>query len=141
MVIATENKTETYQKLLIAAEAALKNCYAPYSGYEVGAAVMSEDGRIFSACNVECASWEGSICAERAVIVKAISEGCSKFQAIAVFCKKTMATWPCGVCRQFLREFGLQLVVVSRAEDGSILAKTMDDLLPCSFGPSHVMGN
>ena len=123
-------------RLLInkAGEASLKS-YSRYSKFPVGAALLTEDGHVFTGCNVENASYGGTICAERTAIVKAVSEGFTKFEMIAVFCQKARDTWPCGICRQFISEFGSEIEIISEAGDGSIQVLKIADLLPRMFGP------
>lgn len=87
-------------KLMQLAKKAAENAYAPYSGIHVGAAIMSEDGRVFTGCNVENASYGVTCCAERTALFTAVSQGARRFSAIAV------THTPCGTCRQALSEFG-----------------------------------
>jgi len=122
----TAQKIQTYKELLETARAALQRSYAPYSHYRVGAALLTKDGKVFPACNIEICTWDGSICAERASFASAIAQGHRDFEAIAVVCEKTVGTWPCGVCRQFMAEFGIDLVVVVPAKDGSIATLSPD---------------
>ncbi len=118
----------------MAAESA-KAAYCPYSGYPVGAALRSTDGRVFTGCNVENASYGLTMCAERVALFKAVSEGVTSFDVIAVASRT--APWPCGACRQALREFapGLRVLVSSgdRTEE-----RTLRDLLPDGFGPENL---
>ncbi|WWC86224.1 cytidine deaminase [Kwoniella dendrophila CBS 6074] len=134
--------------------------YAPYSKFRVGAALLGADGQIFGGCNVENASYGAGICAERTAIVKAISEGQNKFLAVAVSSDvPSPTTSPCGICRQFLREFlspKIPIYFIS-AEYQSIkstptwletlddeeakkyiVKMTMEELLPNSFGPDNL---
>lgn len=134
------DKLQTYRELLAASRAAMANSYAPYSGYKVGAALLTSTGNVFCGCNVENAVFDGRICAERTALVKAVSEGHRQFEAIAVVCEKTYDTWPCGICRQFLREFGEDLIVISQSADGGLKTKSLRELLPFSFGPGHILG-
>ena len=121
-----------------AAKAAADKTYSPYSSYPVGAAVLAEDGRIFAGCNVENASYGGTICAERTAYVKAVSEGARRFAAVAVFCKKAHDCWPCGLCRQFMSEFGVDIDVVVEGADGSLKSLKLGELLPRHFGPDDL---
>ena len=124
-------------ELLRLATEARANAYAPYSGYRVGAALLAEDGRVFCGCNVENASYTPTCCAERVAILKAVSEGCRRFTAIAVVGGKDDADAscvPCGVCRQVLAEFcgdGLEIMGVS--SDGEVTVRTLGALLPDRF--------
>jgi len=89
-----------YTKLLEMAKEAAENAYAPYSGLRVGAAILGEDGSIFTGCNIENASYGATVCAERVALYTAVSKGVRKFRAVAV------THIPCGICRQTLFEFG-----------------------------------
>ncbi|MGI6737743.1 MAG: cytidine deaminase [Anaerovoracaceae bacterium] len=101
-----------YRSLYEEAGRALRHAYAPYSGFAVGAALLCEDGRIYTGVNVENASYGAAICAERTAAVKAVSEGERRFRALAVRSAGGSA-WPCGICRQFLYEFAPELDVIS----------------------------
>jgi cytidine deaminase len=128
----------TDRELFDLACGALKNAYAPYSHYRVGACLLAEDGRVFTGCNVENASFGGTICAERTAVVKAVSEGARAFTAIAVVGEKDDA-WPCGICRQVLNEFSKDMRVICGACDtGRFTALPLSELLPRSFGPEDL---
>ncbi len=99
-----------WRELQTAARAARGNAWAPYSRYQVGAAVLASDGRIFVGCNVENASYGLTICAERVAICTAIAQGCASFSAICV--SLTGIPVPCGACRQFLVEFNPEMLVL-----------------------------
>ena len=117
---------------------AMKNAYAPYSRYKVGACLLSEDGRAFTGCNVENSSFGGTICAERTAVVKAVSEGARAFTAIAVVGEHNDA-WPCGICRQVLNEFSKDMrVVCGAASTGKFTVMKLSELLPHSFGPQDL---
>lgn len=123
-----------HKKLLNSAINARQFAYAPYSKYKVGAAVLTTDGKIFSGCNVENASFGLSNCAERVAIVKAVSEGRKKFLAMAVVTDSKNPASPCGSCRQVIREFGKKIVVIMASSDKRrIVVKEISDLLPNSF--------
>jgi cytidine deaminase len=115
----------TADELLAQAERAAARAYAPYSNYLVGAAVLARDGRVFAAANVENAAYPLGVCAERAVIAKAASEGLrpGDVEAIAITAS------PCGGCRQWLHEWRIEQVHFRRA-DGSVAAYAADQLLP-----------
>lgn len=116
---------------------ASKNAYAPYSGYPVGAALRTPDGTIFTGCNVENASYPVSICAERTALVKAVSEGHQRFEAIAVVTHNGGS--PCGMCRQMLYEFAPDLRVIIADMSGEIHDDLpLNDLLRLGFGPSKL---
>lgn len=118
-----------YRELLDIALASAQKAYAPYSCYKVGAAVLAADGRIFSGCNVENKYISSGICAERCAIVKAVSEGATELLACAVACATDYRCYPCGLCRQVLSEWGEDLELVVRTEDGYAI-KTIGELLP-----------
>jgi len=113
---------------------ARKLAYAPYSGFHVGAALLAKDGRIFTGCNVENASYGLTVCAERVALFKAVSEGAREFLAIAVACGKGPCA-PCGACRQVLYEFAPDLLVImSDGEGKGWTTAKLFELLPHGFG-------
>ena len=128
----------TDEELFERAESMLERAYAPYSRFRVGACVLTEDGRTFTGCNIENASYGGTICAERTAAVKAVSEGATKFIAIAIAAEQE-AAWPCGLCRQFLREFGPKMRVIVGKKGGPLYTATLEELLPRSFGPEDLL--
>lgn len=121
------------QELIRLAQAARKNAYAPYSNYQVGAALLTQSGQVFTGCNVENAAYPMSLCAERAAVVKAISEGQREFVAIAIATRNGGS--PCGACRQVLREFAPRMRVLIADDAGHVREFRLDQLLPESFGP------
>lgn len=126
--------------LLARAREARAYAYAPYSRFHVGAALLAADGRIFTGCNVENASYGLANCAERVAVGKAVSEGAREFLAIAVTGPdETLAAAPCGACRQVLYEFGpdMPLVMPSANADGYEVTTT-GALLPGAFGPARL---
>ncbi|XP_070812128.1 LOW QUALITY PROTEIN: cytidine deaminase [Pituophis catenifer annectens] len=130
---------EGVQLLLVACQEAKRFAYCPYSKYPVGAALLTSEGKIFTGCNVENASFPLSVCAERTAIQKAVSEGHTKFRAMAISCNsQEFYAIPCGACRQFLREFGQEWEIYLTRMDGTYIQKTLEDLLPLSFGPEHL---
>jgi cytidine deaminase len=133
MKISEEIKKRLVEQAILAMEKA----YTPYSGYLVGASLLSSDGEIFNAGNVENAVYPLTICAERSAVVKAVSEGKKEFSAIAVATRD--GGTPCGSCRQVLAEFGLKTLVIIASKKGEILQEiTVEDLLPYSFGPANL---
>jgi len=121
------------KKLLAAAQAARRHAYAPYSKFRVGAALLTVDGKTFTGCNVENASYGLTICAERIAVTNAVSTGYRKFQAIAIVAPCALPT-PCGACRQVLAEFSDMLVVCAdsrRLATGQIYQ--LAELLPAAF--------
>ena len=126
--------------LLARARKARANAYAPYSRFTVGAALLAADGRVFTGCNVENASYGLTNCAERVAIGTAVTEGAREFVAIAVTGPHDAAPCaPCGACRQVLYEFGpeLPLIMPSSSADGFEVV-SMDALLPGAFGPARL---
>ncbi|CAO3642091.1 cytidine deaminase [Cunninghamella echinulata] len=113
---------------------AKETSYSPYSKFRVGAALLSKDGTIFKGCNIENASYGGAICAERTAYVKAISEGHKEFTALAVSTDQDEFVSPCGICRQFISEFGpssLPVYLLNNKGDYKLI--TLGELLPLSF--------
>jgi cytidine deaminase len=120
----------------IACEARLK-AYAPYSNYQVGAALLTRSGKIFTGVNVENAAYPDSMCAERSAIFTAVTEGEREFEAIAVATRN--GGTPCGSCRQVLSEFGLDIEVFLADESGSLVQQTtVRELLPGAFLPEDL---
>lgn len=117
------------------ARAARERAYAPYSNFQVGAALRVKGGHVFEGVNVENASFSVGICAERSAAASAVAAGHRQFEAIAIAGPASTATVPCGACRQFLNEFNPRLVVVYTTPDGSS-ETTLDKLLPDAFGPN-----
>ena len=124
------------QELVGVALAARDLAYAPYSNYPVGAALLTEDGEIFTGCNIENAVYPATCCAEQVAIFKAISEGHRQFQAIAVVTKDGGS--PCGVCRQVMREFAPEMAVFIADAEGIVRETSVAELLPDSFGPENL---
>lgn len=124
--------------LLTYVPVARDKAYAPYSNFRVGAVLLTEDGHYITGCNVENASYGAGICAERTALVKAVSEGHKKFKAIAVVTDKEEVCSPCGICRQFIREFGPKLPVYMFTATGKYKLMTLEELLPLSFGPEDL---
>lgn len=119
--------------LIKTAQQTSKNAYAPYSGLHVGAALLTSDDNVFPGCNIENASYGLTLCAERAAVANAVTAGHIRFKAIAVISDGEGYCRPCGVCRQVLREFGEDILVIMAAKDGSYEARSIAELLPDSF--------
>ncbi len=131
-------------ELIRSAMEARKKAYAPYSGYMVGAAVLTNELRIYPGCTIENAAYTPTVCAERTAIFKAVSEGWRRFKAIAVVGSPkgdvTQYAFPCGVCRQVMREFADAdnfVVIVAKSEQ-DYQAFTLSELLPEGFGPENL---
>lgn len=125
-----------YDMMLECAEQARKNAYAPYSGFRVGAALMSEKGDIYVGCNIENASYPLCMCAERTAIYKAISEGVTEFSMIAIVGgteDTSKECFPCGSCRQVLSEFCDRNLKIVLREGKKIRVYTLEELMPHSF--------
>ena len=129
----------TKEELVQEAFQAMKNAYAPYSNYHVGACVLARDGRTFYGANIENASFGATICAERCAASCAVAAGQRRFMAVAI--AANTAAWPCGICRQVLREFscGPEMPVIVGPYDGDFTVKTLEELLPDSFGPEYLL--
>ncbi len=112
---------------------AKKYAYVPYSNFRVGAAVLTRDGHVFTGCNIECASYGGTNCAERTALFKAISEGYKEIEAIAIASDSNHYTFPCGICRQVILEFGKNIKIIVGNEEKEIKRFTIEELLPYSF--------
>jgi cytidine deaminase len=126
-------------KLTIEALQARQLAYAPYSGYAVGAALLTKSGEIFTGVNVENAAYPTGTCAERVAVFKAVSEGKKEFEALVV--ASSNGGTPCGACRQVLSEFGLATKVLIVDRDGTlVLETTVGDLLPGAFTPKDLTG-
>jgi len=132
-----------HQALLQAARSAQRAAYAPYSNYQVGAAVLDEQGRIHAGCNVENAAYPEGLCAEAAALAAMVLAGSTRAQAVLVVGNggKNNSAWttPCGGCRQKLREFGgPDLSILTANPDHTGPLYTLAQLLPESFGPDHL---
>ena len=126
------------KELINSALEAREKAYVPYSDFKVGAALLSKSGNIYSGCNIESASFTPTICAERTAISKAVSEGDREIVAVAVVGNPEEYTYPCGVCRQVIREFSKDVtIIIAKNEDDYKLYK-LSDLLPHSFGPEDL---
>ena len=122
------------EKMLYAeALKARENAYAPFSGFQVGAALLTEDGQGYTGVNIENSSYGATICAERTAFVKAISEGHRKFKALAVTAGDEQEALPCGICRQFMYEFSPELEIITGTDEENLNIRTLEELLPLGF--------
>ncbi|MBQ2094952.1 MAG: cytidine deaminase [Firmicutes bacterium] len=122
----------TDKELFRMAVKASENAYAPFSNFHVGAALLTEDGKVFTGVNIENSSYGATICAERTAMVKAISEGARDFQSIAI-AGNGGTSWPCGICRQFMYEFCPEIRVISGENEDELQVYTLKELLPEGF--------
>lgn len=134
----------TDQRLISLAIEAMKRAYAPYSGFQVGAALLASDGMVYQGCNIENAAYTPTNCAERTAFFKAVSEGVRTFTAICIVGGKggvlTEYTAPCGVCRQVMMEFcnpeTFRVILAKSETDYQVYQ--LKDLLPLGFGPDNL---
>ncbi len=131
---------DVLNELLDKAEEARSHSYSPYSGYSVGAALLTKDGKIYLGCNVENASYTPTICAERNAFFRAVFDGIRDFSAIAVIGSGESPAFPCGVCRQVMAEFCERdfIIVTSNKDKTIVVRNTLNELLPNSFGPKDL---
>lgn len=122
-----------YFELLNKAKKAMKKSYSPYSGFKVGAAVLTGRGKIFTGTNVENASFGLTVCAERVALCKAVSEGERKIKAMAVVSGGKESAYPCGACLQVLSEFGKDADILIAKKQGKCEILKLGELLPVSF--------
>ncbi len=112
---------------------AKEKSYSPYSNFKVGACIEGDNGKLYSGCNIESVSFTPTICAERNAIGQAVMDGCKRFTKVAVACSGDGFAWPCGVCRQMLAEFGLDMIIIVVDKDGNTKSRMLKDLLPEAF--------
>jgi cytidine deaminase len=121
-----------YDSLIQQAKQAMSHAYTKYSHFNVGAALLTRSGKVYTGCNIENSSFGATICAERVAFSKALSEGEREFEAIAIVSSSGDYTYPCGICRQFMSEWGTHLNII--LENGSeARAYTLKELLPEAF--------
>ncbi|AKR57882.1 cytidine deaminase [Youhaiella tibetensis] len=126
-------------ELFAAAEAIRARAYAPYSKFSVGAAILADDGKVYSGCNIENAAYPQGNCAEASAIAAMIAGGARRIKRIYVTGPGSAPVTPCGGCRQRIREFAdLDVVVISHGVEGEPLETTLGALLPHSFGPEFL---
>jgi len=121
------------QVLLAAAARARAGAYAPYSRFEVGAALLAGGGKIYTGCNIENSSYSLTVCAERVALFQAVAAGEREFMTLAVVGGDLEACFPCGACRQVLAEFAPNLEIITGQPGGTIYCRNLKDLLPDSF--------
>jgi cytidine deaminase len=122
------------------AQRAADAAYAPYSRFHVGAALLSDDGRIFSGCNVENASFGLTVCAERTAVFSAVTAGTRRFSGLVVVTSSALPVTPCGACRQVLHEFQPSFEIRCYGSDGASVVTSVAELLPRAFAGSDFTG-
>ena len=128
-----------HASLLQAAKDAMARAYAPYSKYQVGAAILAENGKVYSGCNVENAAYPIGNCAEASAIAAMVRDGARQIREIAVIGSGTELCTPCGGCRQRIREFASAATRIHACDASGVRRTfTCDELLPQSFGPEHL---
>ena len=128
-------------RLIEAALLARKKAYAPYSKYLVGSALLDGEGKVYTGCNVENASYPAGLCAERTAIVKMVSSGGKKIKSIVVAASSEAPVFPCGMCLQVIQEFGADCEVIALSKDGKKVEKaSMRTLFPFAFDPEKLQG-
>ncbi len=124
---------DQYKQLLIKAKEAMAYAYTPYSNFNVGAAVLTKSGKIYTGCNIENASYGATNCAERTALFKAISEGEKEITDIAVVSSSGDFTYPCGICRQVIAEFMKEGNLIFENNKGEIKIIKLNEIFPYSF--------
>jgi cytidine deaminase len=128
-----------HASLLQAAKDAMAQAYAPYSKYQVGAAILAENGKVYSGCNIENAAYPVGNCAEASAIAAMVRDGARQIREIAVIGSGTELCTPCGGCRQRIREFASAATRIHACDASGVRHTfTCDELLPQSFGPEHL---
>ncbi|MGZ3782457.1 MAG: cytidine deaminase, partial [Pseudobdellovibrionaceae bacterium] len=137
---AVTSMNETQKKLFEAACVAQKRAHAPYSHAYIGAAVLMSDGSIHNGCNVENASYGGTVCAERVAVFKAVSEGSAKQILEILVVSDAEKPWPpCGFCRQVIAEFATAKTIIHTANlQGKIISFKFPEIFPEAFTPEHL---
>lgn len=128
----------TDKELVLLAKEAMEHAYVPYSHFQVGAALLAKDGRVFKGCNIENASYGATNCAERTAIFKAVSEGVREFEKIAVVASSGDYASPCGICRQVLFEFLPDGKVILDSDENGMAVYTVRELLPSGFSAEDI---
>ena len=128
----------SYSTLIQNALKALEKSHAPYSKFQVGSAIITNDDKIFTGCNIEASSYSLTICAERLVLFKALSEGYHSFKAIAIVSNTFAYCPPCGACRQVLWEFAKDIKVIMAKNSQDFKVENLSQLLPQAFDNSYI---
>ncbi|KAM9907357.1 hypothetical protein OXX80_004937 [Metschnikowia pulcherrima] len=137
--MSSKLSTGDVASLISAAQAARDLSYSPYSKFRVGCAILTTSNDIIKGANVENASYGAAICAERTAITRAVMDGHKSFRAIVISSDQQDPISPCGICRQVIREFGVDTPVFMTSADGKVVVeKSLAELLPMSFGPDNL---
>lgn len=129
----------TYDRLIRQAQKARAHSHSPFSRFRVGSAVLTTTGRIFTGCNIENSSFGLTICAERTALFKAVSEGHSKFKAIAITTDEVAPIAPCGACRQVIMDLAGDIDVIMVGRNGTRRVVRLTELFPFPFGPDNLL--
>ncbi len=123
----------TKRELINKAKEAKAFAHVPYSGFSVGAALLTKSGKVYTGCNIENSSFGATICAERIALFKAISEGVTEFESMAVVSSANDVTYPCGICRQVLSDHMYDGKLYFENKDGEIIDSSVKEVLPFKF--------
>jgi len=133
------NVSETVLRdLTIKAKDASQHAYCPYSGFSVGATVLTETDDIFTGCYVENASYGLTICAERNAVLQMVAKGKQRIKAVVIYTPTPKPAAPCGACRQVINEFGPDALIISVCDGPDVLRRQLTQLLPDAFGPEDL---
>ena len=124
--------------LIVKAKNASQHAYCPYSGFSVGAAVLTETEDIFTGCNVENASYGLTICAERNAVLQMVAKRRQRIKAVVIYTPTPKPSAPCGACRQVINEFGPDSLIVCVCDGPDVLRRQLPQLLPDAFGPADL---
>jgi cytidine deaminase len=133
----------TSKELIEMAKKAKTFAYAPYSGFQVGAALQGKSGKVYTGCNIENAAYGATNCAERTAIFKAISEGEREFESIAIVSSAEDVTYPCGICRQVMAEHMKEATIYFENKQGDIVTSSVKEVMPFMFDneiPNRIKG-
>src|SRR5687767_3239899 len=131
--------TRSLRRLEMAARAVAKSAYSPYSKFRVGAAVLTDSGKIHAGANIENASYGLCMCAERTAIFTAASAGDRTLKAVVVYTPTAAPTMPCGACRQVINEFGPGAIVIAVCDSRQRIESSLPELLKHAFGPENLL--
>jgi len=127
------NSIVNEKELFLLAKEASQHAWAPYSGFKVGAALLTDSGEVYQGANIENASYGATICAERTAMVKALYDGHRSFSALAIYSQGASSAWPCGICRQFIFEFSEKARIITGPDEDHLEFLNVDELLPYGF--------